>query len=323
MLLDGGIQIVPETASRHASQVDDLYIFLILVTLFFVSLICFSILYFVVKYRRGSPADRRGATDHNIPLEIVWSAIPLGLTMVMFVWGAKLYFDSHAPPRNAVVVNVVAKQWMWKFQHPNGRREINVLHLPLGRSVKLNMISEDVIHSFFVSEFRIKQDVLPGRYSALWFEPTKPGTYDLFCAEYCGTDHSRMIGKVIVQNPSQYADWLQGRTGEPADVAGKKLFERHRCGSCHTGKPGARGPSLVGLFGRTVPLKGGGTVTADEAYFRESVLNPRAKVVAGFEPLMPTFAGQINEEGVLQLMAYIQSLSPPEKSKQSAKQNDQ
>jgi len=235
--------------------------------------------------------------------------VPFALTMVMFTWGASLYFQNARSPDDAMEINIVGKQWMWKIQHPEGQREINELHVPVGRPVKLIMTSEDVIHSFFVPAFRIKMDVLPGRYTTAWFEATQTGEFHLFCAEYCGNEHSKMIGKVVVLDPPAYERWIGGEgQGESLAELGERRFEELRCVNCHPPGSGDRGPSLVGLFGSTVPLEGGGTAVADEEYFRESVLNPRAKVVAGFRPVMPTFQGQISEEQLLELIAYVRTL---------------
>jgi cytochrome c oxidase subunit 2 len=226
----------------------------------------------------------------------------------MFAWGAAIFFRESRPPDDAIPIYVVGKQWMWKLQHMEGRREINELHIPLGRAVKLTMTSEDVIHSFYVPDMRTKQDVVPGRYSTTWFKPTRTGKFHLFCAEYCGTRHSGMIGWVYVMEPQDYQKWLSGSgTGSLADEGGK-LFESLACANCHKADGSGRCPSLVGLFGRNVQLAGGGTVRADESYIRESILQPAAKIVAGYQPLMPTFQGLVTEEGVVQLIEYIKSL---------------
>ena len=300
----------PEQASTAARQVDALYYFLLSVSGFFAVLIAALLVVFSIKYRRRSANDRPAAIHGSLALELIWTVIPFCLAMVMFFWGASVYVSFARPPDNALQVFVVGKQWMWKIQHLEGRREINELHVPVGRAVKLTMTSEDVIHSFFVPAFRVKTDVLPGRYSTLWFEATKPGTYHLFCAEYCGTEHSGMIGHVVVMEPADYQAWLSG--GPPAAAlatAGQALFEQLGCITCHRNDSGARGPHLADIAGKPVQLKNGGTVVADDTYLRESILNPQAKVVAGFEPIMPTFKGLVSEEGLLQLIAYIKSLS--------------
>jgi len=270
-----------------------------------------AIFYFAVRYRRRSERELPHVIHGAMALEIVWSVIPFGLTMVMFTWGASIFYRESRPPGDALSIYVVGKQWMWKLQHMEGQREINELHIPLGRAVKLTMTSEDVIHSFFVPAFRTKQDVVPGRYSTTWFKPTKAGKYHLFCAEYCGTNHSRMIGWIYVMEPQDYQAWLSGgvSTGTLAEN-GQKLFEDLACGNCHKPDGSGRCPSLAGLFGNTVHLTGGGTVKADEAYIRESILQPQAKIVAGYGPIMPTFQGLVTEEGVLQLVEYVKSLGP-------------
>jgi cytochrome c oxidase subunit 2 len=225
----------------------------------------------------------------------------------MFVWGAVLFFEMQTPPRGAIELDVVGKQWMWRIQHRNGRAEINEVHVPVNQPVRLKMISEDVIHSFYVPEFRVKQDVLPGYYTSLWFEATRTGTYHLFCAEYCGTEHSKMRGRIIVMEQADYANWLAGETGEPPEAVGQKLFERHRCGSCHKPDGTGTGPSLTGVFGRNVPLTGGGSTVADVQYLHDAIVDPGKQVVAGFQAQMPIY--QFSELQVLQLMAYLRSLS--------------
>jgi cytochrome c oxidase subunit 2 len=305
-------RLFPDQASSFAPQVDALYGYLLGVTFFFTLSIFVAIVYLALRYRRGRPTVHpHTAAGHLWMLEAAWIGIPFVLTMVMFAWGATLYFDMRTPPTNAIELQVVGKQWMWKIQHPQGRSEINTLHVPAGRAVRLNMISEDVIHSFYVPAFRAKMDVLPGRYTTLWFEPTRPGEYYLFCAEYCGTDHANMSGRVIVMEPTDYAAWLAGTTTEPPQVAGEKLFTQYRCHTCHFEGPDARCPNLKDLFGRTVALADGRTAVVDDAYVRESILQPLAKVVAGFQPVMPTYQGQLSEEQVQQLIAYLKSLSPP------------
>lgn len=307
--MDTDFRLFPEQASEFAARLDPLYWYLVVVSVVFTLGICIAIIGFAVKYRRtSSRPDRSNAPTANLKVEVVWFVIPLALTMIMFVWGAKLYFSYWTPPENALPMNVVGKQWMWKIYHPEGKQEINELHVPVGRPVKLRMISQDVIHSFYIPNFRVKMDVLPGRYTTLWFTPNRVGEYRLFCAEYCGTSHSEMVGRVVVQEPADYADWVSGRTDKPPEVAGRELFERHRCNTCHKEEPGARGPSLAGIFGQTVPLKGGGTVVVDESYIRESILEPKAKIVAGHRPIMPTFEGQLSEDEIFQIIAYIKSL---------------
>jgi cytochrome c oxidase subunit 2 len=235
--------------------------------------------------------------------------------MIAFLWGAQIFAALVDPPADSLEAFVVGRQWMWKIQHLEGRREIDELHVPVGRPVRLTMTSEDVIHSFYVPAFRVKMDAVPGRYSTVWFEATKPGTYHLFCAEYCGTLHSGMIGRVVAMEPAEFQAWLSGTAeGGTLNVSvaeqGAQLFESLGCVSCHRAGEMQRGPQLVGLFGSTVHLAGGGTVVADERYIRESILDSSAKVVEGYQPLMPTYRGLINEEQVLQLIAYIKGLGP-------------
>ena len=302
--------LFPEQASTIATEVDHLLYFLLIVAVFFTLLIFGAIFYFAVRYRRRSEQELPHVIHGGMTLEILWTVIPFGLTMVMFGWGASIYYRETRPPEDALSIYVVGKQWMWKLQHIEGQREINELHVPLGRAVKLTMTSEDVIHSFFVPAFRTKQDVVPGRYSTTWFKPTKAGRYHLFCAEYCGTNHSRMIGWIYVMEPAEYQAWLSG--GAPAGTLadnGQRLFESLACTNCHKADGSGRCPTLVGLFGSIVHLTSGGTVKADEAYIRESILQPQAKIVAGYQPIMPTFQGLVKEEEVLQLVEYIKSLA--------------
>jgi cytochrome c oxidase subunit II len=307
----GTLRLFPDQASTFAPDVDHLLYYLLAVAVFFTVLIFGAIFYFAIRYRRRSEQELPHEAHTGYLLEIVWSVIPFGLTMVMFTWGASLYIRESRPPANSMQINVVAKQWMWKLQHMEGQREIDELHIPLGRPVRLTMTSEDVIHSFFVPDFRVKQDVVPGRYSTLWFQPTKVGKFHLFCAEYCGTKHSGMIGWIYVMQPDDYSHWLSGRTGtETLADSGEKLFTDLACNNCHKPDSTGRCPSLVGLFGKKVQLSTGQTVLADEAYIRDSILHPAAQVVAGYQPVMPTFQGLVTEEGVLSLIEYIKSLGP-------------
>jgi cytochrome c oxidase subunit 2 len=304
--------LLPERASSYAGEVDALFYFIVAVTVFFTVAVSIAVVYFAVKYRRRSDADRPQEIHGSLALELTWTLIPLGIVVVMFVWGAKVFFHMNRPPDDAMTVSVVGKRWMWKLQHPTGQREINELHVPVGRSVKLVITSEDAIHSFFVPAFRIKKDAVPGRYNVAWFRATKTGTYHLFCAEYCGTEHSKMTGRVVVMAPEAYQTWLAG--GPPPEspvVAGEKLFAELNCATCHRPDSAGRGPVLQGLFGRPVKLASGDTVVADEAYVRESVVYPAAKVVAGYQPVMPTYQGQVSEEQLIALVAYIESLQVP------------
>jgi len=304
-----GTPLFPERASTMAWRVDALYFFLIALSVFFSLLIAGLIVYYAVKYRRRTP-DAVGAPIHgSIALEVAWTGIPLMIVMGIFVWGASVFFAMARPPDETLDIYVVGKQWMWKVQHLDGQREIDELHVPVGRAVKLIMTSEDVIHDFFVPAFRVKADVLPGRYTSVWFQPTVPGRYHLFCAEYCGTKHSGMVGQIVVMEPSEYQTWLSGGSPEGSLAStGAKLFADLACNTCHRPDAQGRGPVLEGLFGKTVTLQSGETVTVDEAYVRESILTPSAKVAAGFQPIMPTFQGLVTEEQLLALVEYVKSL---------------
>jgi cytochrome c oxidase subunit 2 len=302
--------LFPQQASVQAGQVDAVFFFMVAVTAFFSVLIATLIVFFMIRYRRRH-ADEVGAAIHgSLALEMLWSVIPFGITLVMFGWGAKVFFDLYRPPAGAMEIYVVGKQWMWKVQHMDGQREINELHVPVGRPVKLIMGSEDVIHSFYIPAFRVKADVIPGRYNTLWFEATTPGTYHLFCAEYCGTKHSGMVGSIVAMEPAQFQAWLGGGAASDSPVAaGEKLFTSLACITCHVAGAQSRGPVLTNVFGSKVTLQDGSIVVADEVYLRESIVNPQAKIVAGFQPIMPTFQGLVTEEQLLQLIAYVRSLS--------------
>ena len=300
----------PTSASVHAGYEDWLYIFLVVVSVIMTILIFGVIAVFAMKYRRRH--GREATQIHgSLLLEIGWSVAPLGVFLVMFAGGAVLYFSMRTPPQDADKIFVVAKQWMWKIQHMEGAREINQLHVPVGRDIELIMTSQDVIHSFCVPEFRVKQDVIPGRYTTLWFHATRPGTYHLFCAQFCGTMHSGMIGEVTVMEPQEYQAWLSNErpVGTMAQ-SGATLFQQLGCNTCHNLETQGRGPYLVGVFGHPVQLEDGRTVMADENYVRESIIFPAAKVVSGFKPIMPSFQGQVNEDQLNELIAFIRSLSP-------------
>src|SRR5678816_2958072 len=283
-----GTPLFPEQASTMAGRVDNLYFFLLAISVFFSLLIAGLIVFYAIKYRRREPNSVGEVFHGGMLLEITWTVIPFVIAMIIFVWGASVYFAMSRPPDETLNIYVVGKQWMWKFQHLDGQREINELHVPVGRAVKLIMTSEDVIHDVFVPAFRVKADVIPGRYTHLWFEPTKPGTYNLFCAEYCGTRHSGMVGQIIVMEQNDYQSWLSGGTGEGSLAsAGQKLFADLACNTCHRPDAQGRGPVLQNLFGKTVELNTGERVVVDEAYVRESILNPQAKITLGFQPIMP------------------------------------
>jgi cytochrome c oxidase subunit II len=306
------LPLFPEQASSNAAAVDALLFFLLGVSGFFALLISVLVIYFAVRYRRRPDAPPTPRIEGALRLELFWSVIPLLISLLIFVWGVNLYFQLARPPENALEVYVVGKQWMWKLQHSGGQREINELHVPLGQPLKLSLISEDVIHDFFVPAFRAKVDVVPGNYSHLWFQPTKKGQYHLFCSQYCGTNHSGMIGTVYVQEPAEYQAWLNQRAEGSLALEGRKIFLKFRCTSCHSADAQARAPVLESLYLQRVPLRDGSTVVADETYLRESVLKPDAKIVAGYEAIMPTFQGQINEEEMIRLVAFLKALRPGE-----------
>ncbi len=305
----------PDQASTIAKSVDDLYFFLTVITIFFTAVIFLTIFYFMIKYRRRAPGERPRAIEGSLPLEILWTAIPTLIVALVFIWSSTLYFQNSEAPKGSLEIFVTGKQWMWKVEQPEGQREINELHVPLGRPVKLTMTSEDVIHDFFVPAFRVKKDVLPGRYTSLWFEPTKVGTFHLFCAQYCGAFHAGMIGSVIVQEPDQYEAWLAGGApGESMEQAGAKVFQADGCPTCHVADGTGLGPSLLGVYGNPVKLTTGETVIADDAYMRESILLPKAKIVFGYTGIMPSFQSQLSEEQLNNLLAYLRALgkaTPP------------
>ena len=304
------LPLFPPAASKMAHQVDYLYFFLVGLTAFFTILVAGLICFFAWRYRRKKNPVATQIEGSNA-LELAWTLIPTGIAMFIFVWGAAIYFSETRPPRNAMEVYVVGKQWMWKFQHQEGQREINVLHVPLDRDVRMIMTSQDVIHSFFVPAFRLKQDVLPGRYTTLWFKATVPGHYHLFCAQYCGTMHSGMAGDIVVMTPQDYAQWMAGGPSAPLQETGRQLFSTLGCATCHRFDVQGRGPDLTGIYNKPVLLEDGRTMIADENYVRESILNPTAKIVNGFKPVMPTFQGIVSEEQLNALVAYVKSLSQP------------
>lgn len=306
-----GLPLFPPAASTVAGQVDSLYFFLIALTLFFSLSIAGTLIVFAVKYRRKHAGDVGPIIHGSLPLELVWTIIPFLIAMVIFFWSAHIFFTIQRPPDETLEIYAVGKRWMWKFQHIDGQREINELHIPVGRPVKLTMTSEDVIHDVYVPAFRVKGDAIPGRYSTIWFTATTPGEYHLFCAEYCGTKHSGMVGKVVVMEAAGYQAWLTGSTGQLSLTArGAKLYQDLACNTCHLDNGRGRGPSLQGVFSKQITLADGQTVVADEGYLRESILNPQAKITAGYQPQMPTFQGLVNEEGLLGLIAYIKTLPP-------------
>lgn len=305
--------LLPERASTAAAETDGLFLLLTLVSCVYAALIFGLLLAFALRYRRRSEGERAGRSEVGLGLELAWTLVPLGTGLGIFAWGTGAYLRQVEAPEGAIPIAVVGKQWMWKVQHADGRREVNELHVPAGRPVVLRIGSEDVIHSFYVPAFRLKMDAVPGRTSSLWFQATTPGSYRIFCAEYCGTQHSGMIGRLVVLEPSRFERWLAGGEsgGEGLPTAGERLFLRLGCASCHHAESGPRGPDLAGVFGRPTRFRDGGEAAADEAYLRESILDPQARIVAGYEPLMPTYRGQLPEEGMLQLVEYLRALRGP------------
>ena len=304
----GKFELFPEQASKMAPQIDALYFYLVGVTVFFTVLIGALIVYFAVKYRRQHDDERPAEIHPSKLLEASWIIIPFILVMVMFAWGAVIFVNASRPPASAMEIHVIGKQWMWKVQHPDGQREINELHVPVGQPVRLTMTSQDVIHDFGIPAFRIKQDVLPGRYTSEWFEATLPGEYHLFCDQYCGTQHSRMVGKVVVLTADKYQEWLSGaQQGVTPVAAGEALFREYSCVNCHS----QRAPTIANLYGSTLKVWQDGNLIdqkADDWYIRDSIVNPNHQIVEGYQPLMPSFKGRLSEEQILQLVAYIKSV---------------
>ena len=311
--------LFPPQASSTAQQVDWIYFALTALTFLICAIVFLPIIFFAIKYRTGSTADRSNPRVESILIESGWTIVPLVIFIGLFGWGAIVYFHIERPPRDALQVQVVGKQWMWKLQHAEGKSEINELHVPVGRAVTLTMTSQDVIHSFFVPAFRVKQDVVPGRYTSEWFKPTQPGEYHIFCAQYCGTHHSGMIGRVVVMEPIDYEQWLSaGQSTESIALAGERLFRERGCSGCHSLNSKFHAPLLEGVFGKPAPLEGGDIVTADERYMRDSILLPGKEIAKGYQNIMPTYTGQFSEEEIMQLIAYLKSIgnqNPPNESK--------
>lgn len=309
-----GIPLRPDPGSTIAEGVDRLHFFLTGITLLFTFIIFSIVFYFAIKYRRRSDGEQPAETKTILSLEVTWIVIPTILCAVIFVWSSSLYFENSRAPNASMEIFVVGKQWMWHLQHPEGPREINELHVPVGVPVKLTMTSEDVIHDFYIPAFRIKHDALPGRYSTIWFQATQIGTFHFFCAQYCGAEHAGMIGWVYVMSPADYAAWLAGGSkGESMTQAGQRLFGQYGCDTCHKPDGSGKGPSLVGQFGKPQPLKDGRSLMVDETFIRQAITNPNSMPLANYAPVMPTFQGQLNEEQILQLMAYVKSLGAQER----------
>jgi cytochrome c oxidase subunit 2 len=301
--------LFPPEASTIAPQMDALYFFMVLISLIGLTVVILLVTSFSVLYsKKRHPVATQ--IEGSTLLEATWTIIPLGLFLIMFVWGALIYFRVYTPPANAMNIYVVGKQWMWKAEHPGGQHEIDALHIPIGQPIQLTLISQDVFHSFSIPAFRVKREAIPGRYTSVWFQATTPGTYHLFCTQYCGTEHSHMVGDIVVLTPDDYKKWLADSTsGASLAQNGERLFASLSCSACHNGRGDARGPSLAGLYGSKVMLNNGQSVLADEAYLRATILNPSEHVPQGYNPIMPTYQGQISEDGVISLVEYIKNLN--------------
>lgn len=312
------IRFLPQTASTGAGRVDALFFALVAMTVVLSFLIFGSIILFSWRYRRSAKANRVLTGRYNVALEVGWTVIPTIVGIGIFVWASKLYIEQTRIPKNALEIYVVGKQWMWKAQHAEGPREINELHVPVGTPVKLLMTSQDVIHSFFIPAFRAKRDVLPGRFQSEWFEATQLGEYHLFCAEFCGTEHSRMKGRIVVLSTNDYQKWIASfTTNEPAAITGEKLFRQYACESCHRDADSERGPSLVAIFGKTFSTRKG-LQQIDENYLVRSIRNPAEYIVEGYSATMPSYKDQVSDEQMIALVAYIKSLNTIAASRQSA-----
>ena len=300
--------LFPREASTIAPYMDALYFFLLGMTILGLVLVGALLAFFSIRYRK----ERNPVATHiegSTLLEATWTIIPLAIFLVCFVWGALLYFRIYSPPVNAMNIYVVGKQWMWKAEHPGGQHEINALHVPIGKPVQLTMISQDVFHSFSIPDFRVKREVIPGRYSTVWFEATTPGTYHIFCTQYCGTQHSGMIGEVTALTPDDYQKWTQESTsGMSLAQNGERLFASMGCNACHSGTAAARGPNLAGVYGSKLQLANGSEVLVNDAYLRDAILNPSQHVTAGFAPIMPTYQGQISEDGLIDLVEFVKNM---------------
>jgi cytochrome c oxidase subunit II len=300
---------LPHRASTLAPRVDLIFWSLVGVSAVLVGGLAVANLYFLIRYRRGSPAPRPPLRISTVAIEATWISGTTFAFLAFFFWGARVYLAEERAPANALEINVTARQWMWDVRHENGRREFNELHVPLGEDVRLVMTSEDVIHSFFVPAFRLKQDVVPGKQVSTWFHATETGTFHLFCAEFCGTAHSAMLGDIVVMPAEQYAAWLtRGNTMEDLAQRGRRLFTRYNCSGCHDQPAAVHAPVLDHLYGALVPTRDGRMVRADDLYLRDSILRPEKDIVAGYDPLMPSFQNVIPESDVLDLIAYLKSL---------------
>lgn len=305
---------MPEQASTFAKNYDALFLTITALAVFFTIVVFSMVLFFVVKYRRGKKADRSNPVHDHLKVELTWTIIPTILGLLIFVWGAQVFVQQRTIPEDALEIHVIGKQWMWHVQHPDGTLENNEIHIPKGVPIKLTMISQDVVHGLYIPQFRVQYHVVPGRYTTTWFQATKTGRFNLFCSMHCGTQHSEMGGYVYVMEPEEYAAWLEKdgnrfvETPKSLVQAGEQLWNEKRCSTCHGAQDSDLGPSLVGILGRQRQMTDGRKVVADEAYIRNSILNPWDQIVAPYSQTMPSYAGDLSEEDILHLIAYLKSL---------------
>ncbi len=308
--------LAPPSASNFAPEYDAIFYALVILTVFFTVVVCGAIIFFCVKYRKGTKADRSRPMYENLFLELTWTIVPLVLGLIMFYYGTSLYVKMRTPPKDATVIYVMGKQWMWHIEHGNGVRENNTLHIPVGRPIKLIMISQDVLHAFYIPAFRVQEHVVPGRYTDLWFTATEVGNYHLFCNMYCGTQHSEMGGMVVAMLPKDYAAWLanQGQSAVPMTMEqqGHRIYDKVGCANCHGDQDTLRAPSLNGVAGKRVVFADGSALIADDEYLRGAILRPYDHIVAGYGETMPVYQGQLSEEDVLNLVAYLKVIGIPE-----------
>ncbi len=314
---DNPLAIWPQAASSAAHQADYLILCFTLITLLLTVPIFVSITYFAFRYRKDRQVNRQTSENRSNAIELSWMLIPFALTLIFFAWGARLFAEQNNPPADALQITAIGRQWMWKFQHPGGQSEINDLHVPEGQPVVIRMISQDVIHALYIPALRIQMDTIPDRYTQIWFKADKTGSFHLFCSEYCGTDHSEMGGTLTIMTPADYQKWLTNTpAGGTTIAAGETLFMSYGCSGCHRSGSTAKAPSLVGLFGRPVPLEGGGFVTADESYIRDKILEPNKSKIAGYKQIMPAYQGKIAEDDLIRLVSYVKSLGSSKEASQ-------
>ena len=305
------LALLPYEDSSYATSVDAIFLSLVLLCSAITLAVFAVIVYFCIHYRKGSGADRTHYPSEGaqIGIELTWIVIPFVIFVGLFIWAGNVYYEMFSPPPDGLAIYVIGKQWMWKIEHPGGQREINQLHIPVNRNIVLTLTSQDVIHDFDVPAFRIKHDVLPDRYVRMWFKATKPGTYRLFCGQYCGNFHSLMAGSIIVMSEIDYAAWLQQGDNAPETLAaeGSRYFHSLGCSGCHENSQVVHAPSLVGIYQQPVPLQSGQIVEANDDYLRDSILQPSKNIPAGYQPIMPSFQGILSEEQIIALIAYIKS----------------